>query len=127
MTLIDFNAPDLAQQLEQLSDAERDAAPFGIIKLDSSGRVTHFNATEARLSGYGSRPALGLDFFTSVAPCMGTAEFRGRIEQAQRHGTVDIEIGHVGDFSDPERELQVRAQSASDGGLWICILREAMF
>ncbi|MFC0243720.1 PAS domain-containing protein [Rhodopseudomonas telluris] len=127
MTLIDFNAPDLARQLEQLSDAERDAAPFGIIKLDGSGRVTEFNATEARLSGYGSRPALGLDFFASVAPCMGTPEFKGRIEQAQRLGAVDIEIGHVGDFSDPDRELQLRAQSASDGGLWICILREAMF
>ena len=127
MKSIDFNAADLAHQLEQLSDAERDAAPFGIIKLDSAGRVTHFNATEARLSGYGSRPALGLDFFTSVAPCMGTAEFKGKIEQALRLGAVDIEIGHIGDFSDPERELQVRAQSAGDGGLWICILREAMF
>ncbi len=124
MTLVNFNDPNLAKKLEELSDGERHELPFGVIKLDSKGMVTFFSATEARQSGYKERPAVGLDFFLSIAPCMATPEFKGRVEHARQQGTVDIEMGWVGDFDDMDREMVVRIQSASDGGIWICLNRE---
>ncbi len=124
MKLVDFNDPNLARKLEDLSDAERHDLPFGVIKLDGSGIVTFFSATEARQSGYKKRPAVGLDFFLNIAPCMATPEFKGRVEEARRAGAVEIEIGWVGDFDDPDREMIVRIQSAIDGGLWICLNRD---
>jgi photoactive yellow protein len=121
---VEFSRPDLAKAVEQLSPGERDQLAFGVIRLDADGVATFFNKTEAQLSGFKSRPALGLDFFLDVAPCMGTPEFRGRIEQARLNGTIDIEMGWVGDFNDIDREMQVRIQSSSDNGLWIFIHRE---
>jgi photoactive yellow protein len=125
MSNLDFNRPDLAKQIEKLPVGELDQLPYGVIKLDADGVTRVFNATEARMSGFKSRPALGLEFFLKVAPCMGTPEFRGRIEQARQTGNIDIEMGWVGDFDDMDREMQVRIQSASDNGIWIFIYREA--
>ncbi|MBB1092841.1 hypothetical protein HUU61_16305 [Rhodopseudomonas palustris] len=124
MRTVDFHDSELARTIEQLAPEQIDALPFGVIKLDVDGAVTVFNRTEAIESGYKSRPAIGRDFFLEVAPCMGQPEFRGRIEQARQLGQVDIELGWVGDFSDINRALQVRIQSASDGGLWIFNLRD---
>jgi photoactive yellow protein len=121
---LDFNRPDLARAVEKLGPNELDQLPFGVIKLDADGVAKVFNRTEAQMSGFKSRPALGLDFFLNVAPCMGKPEFRGRIEQARRNGIVDIELGWVGDFDDMDREMQVRIQSSCDNGTWIFIHRE---
>jgi photoactive yellow protein len=118
-----FEAADLASQVEALSDAERDALPYGAIKLDVKGVVCAYNQTEARLSGRKSRPTVGLSFFADVAPCMASPDMRGRIDDAARRGAVDIEIGWIGDFDDPDGEIQIRVLSASDGGLWLFMNR----
>jgi photoactive yellow protein len=119
---IDMDA--LAEVVERLPKEAIDALPFGAIRLDESGQVTFYSAAEAKLSGYGSRPALGKAFFVEMAPCMDTPAFRGRIERAKAVGKYDLEFGWVGDFSDRSRELRVRIQPASDGGCWIFIQRE---
>jgi photoactive yellow protein len=119
MNALQFDTPLLAQAVETLSAEEIDQLPFGVIKLDAGGVVQVYNATEARLSGRKKRPTTGLEFFTEVAPCMNTSFFKGRIDQALKAGTLDISFSFVGDFADRERELTVRAQSSSDGGVWI--------
>ena len=119
---IDMDA--LAEVVERLPKEAIDALPFGAIRLDESGQVTFYSAAEAKLSGYGSRPALGKAFFVEMAPCMDTPAFRGRIERAKAVGKYDLEFGWVGDFSDRSRELRVRIRPASDGGCWIFIQRE---
>lgn len=118
MTL-SFDDLELARSVEALSAAAIDTLPFGVIRLDASGKVVLFSATEARLSGYGDRPAIGLSFFTEVAPCLSGPEYKGRIDAAITSGRVDIEMGCAGDFKDPDGEYRVRILSASDGGLWI--------
>ncbi|MBT3070709.1 hypothetical protein KKP04_07500 [Rhodomicrobium sp. Az07] len=120
---VSFADPKIARKLEALSDEERHDLPFGVIKLDTSGLVVFFSRTEARQSGWKKRPAIGIDFFVNIAPCMATPEFKGRIDEAARHGVVDFELGWVGDFDDPNGEMTVRIQSAADGGLWICLER----
>ena len=119
---VDFDVPDLAARIESISQFELDNLPFGVIRLDRDGIVQFYSATEARQSGYGQKP-LGQNFF-QVSRCFGSDDFRGRIERAQADGPVDLEIGWVGDFSDPSRELRIRVQSSRNGGLWLFIERD---
>jgi photoactive yellow protein len=114
-----FDAAHLAPMVEQLDAAVIHALPYGAVHLDRDGRVLFFSEAEGRLSGYAPRRPEGRHFFTEVAPCLGTADFRGRIERAQAAGTLDIEFDYVGDFDDPDKEVRCRVQSAGDGGIWI--------
>jgi photoactive yellow protein len=118
-TLPYFNQAKLAAAIEALTADELDMLPFGVIGLDPSGIVRVYNKTEAQLSGRKGRPTHGQAFFTDIAPCMNNEYFRGRIDKARLAGTLDIAFSFVGDFSDRNRELSVRVQSAADGGLWI--------
>jgi len=122
--LPDFETKNLAEALEALSAEEIDQLPFGIIGIDPDGVVRVFSKAEAKLSGYGARPALGKDFFTDIAPCMANSHFKGRIDKARAAGALSISFTFVGDFEDSDRELSIRVQSAKDGGTWIAIKRE---
>lgn len=119
---IDFNAPDLAARIEQLSQYELDRLPFGVILLDREGTVLFYSETEARQSGYGGSP-MGQNFFT-VSRCAGGEDFRNRIMRAIETGPVDLEFGWPGDYADASRELRIRVQSSRPGGFWICIERD---
>lgn len=123
MTELRFDEEDLGRRLDALAEEQLHKLPFGVIALDGEGRVRFYSATEAQQSGSAPRSYLGLHFFESVAPCMDTPELRGRIERARAQGTLDLEVGHTGDFSDPNRFFRVRAVAAADGGLWLALLR----
>jgi photoactive yellow protein len=119
---IDFDAPDLAACIEQLSDSERDALPFGVVHLDRDGIVLFYSATEASLSGYGMTP-LGKNFF-EVGRNPANGDLRNLIMTAMESGPVDLEFGWTGDLADPKRDLRIRVQSAASGGVWLCIERD---
>ena len=119
---IDFDAPDIAARIEQLTSAELDQLPFGVIHLDRDGIVLFYSATEARQSGYGPMPP-GQDFFL-VARRLAQDGFRGRIWRAMEEGPVDLEFGWKGDFSDPKRDMRIRVQSSRAGGVWILVERD---
>lgn len=119
---IDFDASGLAARAERASLFELDNLPFGVIRLDRDGTVQFYSDTEARLSGYGEIP-LGKNLF-AISECLGSDDFRGRVERAMDAGPVDLEIGWPGDFGDPRRELRIRVQSSQNGGLWLFIVRD---
>jgi photoactive yellow protein len=120
--VIDFSAPDLAAQVECLNQAELDELPFGVVLLDRAGTVMFYSATEARLSGYGMMP-LGKNFFEAGRnPRNG--DLRYRIMGAMEKGKVDLEFGWIGDLANPQRDLCIRAQSSSQGGVWLFIDRD---
>ena len=124
METIDFNSPNLASRIEQLSQDELDKLPFGVILLDRDGIVMFYSETEGRLSGYAPRSPLGQNFF-DVSRGMNTDAFRGRITKAmEENGKVDLELGWYGDFGDPDRDLRIRVQSSRNGGGWIFVERD---
>lgn len=122
--LPDFDTPDLAVVVERLAPDVVDALPYGAIRINAAGFVRFYSAAERRLSGSGNRMRLGLHFFSQIAPCMDSPDFRGRIELALAAGSLDIEFGWTGDFSDGARGLRVRAISDPNGGYWIFIQRQ---
>ncbi len=119
---VDYEAPDLARRIEQLSQHELDQLPFGVILLDREGMVLFYSATEARQSGYRGSP-LGQNFF-AISRCFGRNDFQSRIVRAQESPPVDLELGLPGDYGDPKREVRVRVQSASQGGVWMFMQRD---
>lgn len=121
-----MDASDIARRLEALSYDIIDTLPYGVIRLDASGRVVYFSKTEERHSGYQGPTAVGLHLFTELAPCMNTPHFRGRVEESAARGTLDVELGHTGDFADRSRFFRVRVVSASDGGTWQLHEREEL-
>ena len=123
---LEFDTPRLAAAVEALSADAIDRLPFGVIGLDPSGKVRVYSKTEARQSGMKERPVLNRVFFLDVAPCMDNDYCKGRIERARAAGTLDIAFTFIGDFSDRNRQLSVRVQSAADGGLWIFHKRDGV-
>jgi photoactive yellow protein len=119
---VDFDAPDLARRIEQLSQSELDRLPFGVILLDRHGTVLFYSETERRQSGYGELP-LGQNLF-ELSRCLNSDDFRGRIMRAMEEGPVDLEFGWVGDFNDPKRDMRIRVQSSRAGGVWIMVERD---
>lgn len=119
---IDYDAPDLAARIEQLSQDQLDHLPFGVVLLSGEGVIQFYSETEARQSGYGSRP-MGLNFF-EISRCSGRNDFHAQIVRAQDKGRVDIEFTLAGDYGDPTREVRVRVQSARRGGVWMFMQRD---
>jgi photoactive yellow protein len=120
---VNFDAPNLAAQIEQLSRYELDHLPFGVILLNREGVVLFYSATEAQQSGYGKIP-IGQNLF-EISSCMASDDFRGRIMRAMEEGPVDLEFGWTGDFDDPKRDLRFRIQSSSAKGIWIFVERDS--
>lgn len=119
---IDFDAPDLAARIEQLSDIEIDRLPFGVVRLDAEGVILLYSATEARQSGYGSQP-VGLRFF-EIASCSSKNDVHAQIVRGQEEGHVDLEFALPGDYADPARGVRLRVQSARQGGVWMFMQRD---
>lgn len=68
-------------RLEQLSDGELDALPFGIIGLDRDGRIARYNNAEARFARLDRSQVVGRSFFLEIARCAATPEFQGRFDR----------------------------------------------
>ena len=105
---VDYEAPDLASRIEQLSQYDLDQLPFGVILLDREGAVQFYSVTEARLSGYSGSP-LGQNFF-EISDCFGKGDFQTRLVRAQETPPVDLDFGLPGDYGDKKRELRIRVQ-----------------
>jgi photoactive yellow protein len=118
-----IDARELLTRVEAASPSELDSLGFGVIRLDATDNVIFFSRTEAQQSGFGDRTAVGRQFWTEIAPCMGTPEFMRRLDQAKRAGTLDLTFEQIGDFDDAERQLHVRMIAASQNGVWVFIRR----
>ena len=119
---VDFDAPDLAARVNQLTPSQIDDLPFGAVLIDGEGTVLFFSAAEQRLSGYPGRP-VGKSFF-EIAPCFGKLDLHGHITRALEAGKVDLEFALTGDYNDATREVRARVQAACQGGVWLFMQRD---
>ncbi|MEM1182973.1 MAG: PAS domain-containing protein [Acidobacteriota bacterium] len=79
------------EAVDELSEDEFDDLPFGAIRLDAGGVVTHYNGAEAKISGRQKGDVIGRNFFTEVAPCTDVQSFAGRF----REGVEREDLNHV--------------------------------
>ena len=93
---LNFDQPDLATRLGELSDVELDTLEFGVIGFDADKLVRRYNAFESNCAGLSPQRVLGRDLFTTVAPCMNNFMVAQRFEDAHDSGSdLDVTIDYV--------------------------------
>lgn len=94
--------------LAQLSEAEYDALPFGLLEVDRLGRIATYNAGEEQLSGLKRQDIIGKQFFVDVAPCTRVQEFEGVFyELFAREGSARSDFDFVFRFAGGDRFVHI--------------------
>lgn len=124
MTVIDFGDPNLASRMDEMTQQELDALPFGVLKLDGDGRIVGYNQIEAEIAEVDLARQINHNFFTEIAPCMDNPFFRGRFEEGIRTGGLALDFEFETDM-DPRAE-HIRSRmltSNTPNQYWVVIKR----
>ena len=117
-----IDASDLAEKADDLSTAELDQLPFGMIQLDASGRILKFNAVESRLASLDQRQQIGKHFFTEVAPCTKVQAFYGRFKEGVLQEHLDTTFSFYFAFKQNPRDVTVRLfYSKRTRSVWVMV------
>ncbi|MGE8723158.1 PAS domain-containing protein [Leptospira terpstrae] len=90
-----FIDPNILGKLGTLTQAEADAAAFGIVKVDGNGKILLYNKYESELANVHIQTAVGKNFFTEVAICTNNRIFYGRFKEGMLTGDLDIAFNYV--------------------------------
>ncbi|TGM61001.1 PAS domain-containing protein [Leptospira meyeri] len=90
-----FIDQNIIGKLGTLTQSEADAASFGIVKVDSSGKILLYNKYESELANVPIQTAVGKNFFTEVAICTNNRIFYGRFKEGIVSGDLDIAFNYV--------------------------------
>jgi photoactive yellow protein len=82
MNIFQYQGVDISEVVARLPVAERNALPFGLVKLDKAGIILEYNMAEAEISGVNQEDVVGKNFFLDVAVCTQRPEFYGIFRQA---------------------------------------------
>ncbi len=75
--------------MTEISIAEAEALPYGVVRLDRDGRVVAYNGAEATLAHRDRHDVLGQLFFEDIAPCTNVRELAGWVDGARNRGVSD--------------------------------------
>ena len=113
---------DLAAKADDLTAAELDRLPFGMIQIDATGRILKFNAVESRLAALDQQQQIGKHFFTQVAPCTKVQAFYGRFKEGVMQEQLDTTFSFHFAFRQNPRDVMVRLfYSRRTRSVWVMI------
>lgn len=92
MSFVDNN---VLANLGGLSRETADRAPFGVVKVDPSGKILMYNHYESQLAGVLPSAAEGKNFFTEIAPCTNNKLVFGRFKKGLEAGELDTEFNYT--------------------------------
>jgi photoactive yellow protein len=117
-----IDAATLALTADDLSTAELDQLPFGMIQLDATGRILKFNAVESRLASLDQQQQIGRQFFTEVAPCTKVQAFYGRFKEGVLREHLDTTFSFHFAFKQKPRDVTVRLfYSRRTRSVWVMV------
>lgn len=90
-----FIDPNILGKLGTLGQSDADSYPFGIVKVDESGKILLYNKYESELANVPIQTAVGKNFFTEVAICTNNRIFYGRFKEGMITGDLDIAFNYV--------------------------------
>lgn len=124
LTVLEFGKTDIENVMANLSDADVDALAFGAIELDATGKVLRYNATEGAITGRDPKAMIGQNFFTDVAPCTDTPEFRGKFTDGVRTGDLNVMFEYLFDYMMKPTRVKVHMKKALVGdSYWVFVKR----
>ena len=100
--------------MKDFPSAQLDELPFGVIKVDKSGKILIYNAAEAELAGASRRRVIGKNFFTDVAPCTNVEAFATKFHKGIEAGGLNVVFPFV--FTFPKGPMNVWVTLFYDGG-----------
>lgn len=95
---------NLAEVLPRIKDIN--VLPFGMVKMDLTGKILEYNMAEAELTGTDPAWALGKNFFDDVATCTNTPEFYGKFVEGVKTGFLNAVFNYS--FTHCEVPIRVR-------------------
>ena len=104
MEILHLENINLADVLPRVSDIN--VLPFGMVKMDLTGKVLEYNMAEAELTGTDPAWALGKNFFQEVATCTNTPEFYGKFSEGVKKGFLNAVFNYS--FTHSEIPIRVR-------------------
>jgi photoactive yellow protein len=121
-----FVPPDVLSKLKSLSREEADRLPFGIVKVDSSGRIQLYNHYEAQLAGVAPSSAEGKNFFTEIAPCTNNKLFFGRFKKGMEQGELDVNFNYTFTYKMKPTNVAIHMLHEKDtGSNWVFVQAKA--
>jgi photoactive yellow protein len=116
------DAATLPARADDMSPAELDRLPYGMIQLDPRGRILQYNAVESRLASLPQAQQVGRNFFTQVAPCTKVQEFYGRFKEGVARESLDGTFHFHFAFKQHPRDVTVRLfYSRRTRTVWVMI------
>jgi len=110
MSQYTFSEAGLCELLNQVSDFSLDELPFGVVKMDLTGKVLVYNQAESRIAGVAPEQAIGKHFFSQVAPCTNNFMVASRYEQAP----LDEELDYIFTYVITPTRVRLRLLRATD-------------
>lgn len=113
----------LAPFLDNLTEEELDAIPYGIIQLDAGGFVRSYNRAEAANVGGIPRP-IGRHFFREVCPSSNGPELVDRFRRAISDRRLDETFAYTFSCGPLPRRVLVRMYySVRTGSVWLFVAK----
>lgn len=95
---------NLSEVLPRINDINM--LPFGLVKMDLTGKVLEYNMAEAELTGTDPAWAIGKNFFDEVATCTNTPAFYGKFVEGVKKGFLNSVFNYS--FTHCEIPIRVR-------------------
>ena len=104
MEILNLENINLAEVLPRINDIN--VLPFGVVKMDLTGKILEYNMAEAELTGTDPAWALGKNFFNEVATCTNTPAFYGKFVEGVEKGFLNAVFNYS--FTHCETPTRVR-------------------
>ncbi len=124
LDVVEFGKADIENILGRMSETEIDGLVFGAIQLDATGKILKYNAVEGGITGRDPKAVLGRNFFTDVAPCTNTPEFKGIFDQGVKNNDLNTMIEYVFDYQMAPTKVKIHMKKALVGDTyWVFVKR----
>ena len=104
MEIVHLENINLVEVLPRIVDIN--VLPFGVVKMDLTGKILEYNMAEAKLTGTDPAWALGKNFFFQVATCTNTPAFYGKFVEGVAKGFLNAVFNYS--FTHLETPIRVR-------------------
>lgn len=124
MEIVQFGSNDIENKLASMNKDQFDDVAFGAIQLDENGTIIKYNAAEGDITGRDPEAVVGRNFFTDVAPCTNSKEFKGKFDEGVKNGDLNTMFEYTFDYEMKPTKVKVHMKKALTGDTyWVFVKR----